>query len=410
MSANFSQPSFSQPSLISPPPSPPLGRAVPPLKLGILASGTGSNFAAIAQAIAAGELPARAEVLVYNNPGAKVAERAAAFQIPTRLLNHRDYKQREDHDRQIVAVLREFGVEWVVMAGWMRIVTPVLIDAFPERIINLHPSLLPSFPGVRAVEQALAAGVKISGCTVHLVVPAVDSGPILCQAAVPVLSEDTPETLHARIQVQEHRILLQTIAQIAQQQTTTTPTQIMSNHYQTELIPGQTLSLEQRGEQTIVTVSSVTPGQQQQASSSFTTGGWLSAPSILKTDRGVVIELSTVSGDYRWQIQGNSIRPVLGAPPSSATAQPQPLRPPSQPPLPPLPKLEMGRLEMGEMKMSLEPMQMQMGNMQMQMGNPLPRSGEPIAQRFCSQCGQPIVREQSSIPPRFCAACGHSLG
>lgn len=407
MSSNFSQPSFSQPSLISPPPFPPLGRPVPPLKLGILASGTGSNFAAIAQAISQGELPARVEVLIYNNPGAKVAERAAAFQIPTRLLNHRDYKQREDLDRQIVAVLREFGVEWVVMAGWMRIVTPVLIDAFPERIINLHPSLLPSFPGVRAVEQALAAGVKISGCTVHLVVPAVDSGPILCQAAVPVLSEDTPETLHARIQVQEHRILLQTIAQIAQQQTTTTPPQIMSNYYQTELHPGQTLSLEQRGDQTIVTVSSVTPGQQQQTSSSVTTGAWLSAPSILKTDGGVVIQLNTVCGDYRWQIQGNSIRSVLGAPPSSATAPIQPLSP--QPPLPPLPKLEMGRLEMGEMKMSLEPMQMQMGNMQMQMGNPLPRSGEPIAQRFCSQCGQPIVREGSSTPPRFCAACGHPL-
>jgi phosphoribosylglycinamide formyltransferase-1 len=103
------------------------------------------------------------------------------------------------------------------MAGWMRIVTPVLIDAFPDQIINIHPSLLPSFRGVRAVEQALTAGVKITGCTVHLVAPEVDSGTILLQAAVPVFSHDTPETLHARIQVQEHRILPQAIALAAHQ-------------------------------------------------------------------------------------------------------------------------------------------------------------------------------------------------
>ncbi|MBW4552103.1 MAG: phosphoribosylglycinamide formyltransferase [Aphanocapsa sp. GSE-SYN-MK-11-07L] len=200
--------------------SPPLGTKVlepvrSPLKLGVLASGSGSNFAAIAAACAKDELPAQVQVMIYNNPNAKAAERAAQWQIPSRLLNHRSYAQREDLDHAIINTLQEFGVEWVVMAGWMRVVTPVLIDAFPERILNIHPSLLPSFRGVRAVEQALAAGVKITGCTVHLVVPELDSGPILTQAAVPILPGDTPETLHARIQVQEHLILKQAIALVA---------------------------------------------------------------------------------------------------------------------------------------------------------------------------------------------------
>ena len=165
------------------------------------------------QAIAQGQLQAEAAVLIYNQPGAKVADRAHQWQVPSLLLNHRDYGDREGLDRAIVATLHQFGVQWVVMAGWMRIVTPVLIEAFPQRIINIHPSLLPSFKGIRAVEQAIAAGVRIAGCTVHLVVADVDSGPILMQAAVPVLATDTVDTLHARIQVQEHRILPAAIAQ-----------------------------------------------------------------------------------------------------------------------------------------------------------------------------------------------------
>ncbi len=203
-------------SLVSPPldaKAPEPGRS--PLRLGVLASGSGSNFAAIAAACAQAELPAQVQVMIYNNPNAKAAARAEQWQIPSRLLNHRSYAQREELDYAIINTLREFGVEWVVMAGWMRVVTPVLIDAFPERILNIHPSLLPSFRGVRAVEQALAAGVKITGCTVHLVVPELDSGPILTQAAVPILPEDTPDTLHARIQVQEHLILKQAIALVA---------------------------------------------------------------------------------------------------------------------------------------------------------------------------------------------------
>ncbi|KYC35663.1 phosphoribosylglycinamide formyltransferase [Scytonema hofmannii PCC 7110] len=182
------------------------------IKLGIMASGNGSNFEAITQAIDDGRLSAEIQVLIYNNPDAYAAVRAAKSGVPAVLLNHRDYKRRQDLDGQIVQTLRQYGVEWVVMAGWMRLVTSVLIDAFPNRILNIHPSLLPSFKGSHAVEAALAAGVKIAGCTVHLICLEMDSGPIVMQAAVPVLPGDTPETLHARIQVQEHRILPDAIA------------------------------------------------------------------------------------------------------------------------------------------------------------------------------------------------------
>jgi phosphoribosylglycinamide formyltransferase 1 len=176
------------------------------LRLGIMASGSGSNFAAVAEAIATKNLQAEIVVLIYNNPNIKALERAAEHGIPTVFHDHRGVT-RTDLDAGIVQTLQEYQVNCVVMAGWMRVVTPVLIDAFPDRIVNIHPSILPSFPGIRAIEQAIAAQVKISGCTVHLVRPAVDSGPILIQAAVPVFPEDTAESLHARIQIQEHLIL-----------------------------------------------------------------------------------------------------------------------------------------------------------------------------------------------------------
>lgn len=206
-------PSFTSPEII---PSVPFQGS--PLKLGILASGSGSNFEVIARAIAEQKLNAQVQVLIYNNPKAKVIERAKKFEVPSILLNHRQYSQREDLDREIAKTLNQYQVNWVVMAGWMRIVTPVLIDAFPQKIINLHPSLLPSFPGIHAIEQALKAGVKITGCTVHLVELEVDSGPILMQAAVPILPDDTAETLHARIQVQEHKIIVGAIANIQRSQ------------------------------------------------------------------------------------------------------------------------------------------------------------------------------------------------
>jgi phosphoribosylglycinamide formyltransferase 1 len=202
-------------ALISPLPPSPAHMAVEPLRLGVLASGSGSNFEAILSAIEQQSLQATVKVLIYNNPEAKVAQRADRWGIPKVLLNHREFAQREDLDGAIVSTLKTYGVEWVVMAGWMRIVTPVLINAYPQSIVNVHPSLLPAFKGIRAIEQALAAGVKVSGCTVHLVEPEVDSGRILMQAVVPVIPEDTPETLQARIQQQEHYILPSALQRIA---------------------------------------------------------------------------------------------------------------------------------------------------------------------------------------------------
>ncbi len=203
------------PSLVSPQLSEELltlYRNLPPISLGVLASGSGSNFEAIMQAIADGRLRADLKVLVYNNPGAKAAARAERWGVPAVLVDHRDYATREAFDGAVVQVLRDRGVEWLAMAGWMRRATDVLVQAFPKRAINIHPSLLPSFPGIRAVEQALAAQVKVAGCTVHFVELEVDSGPMLMQAVVPVYATDTAETLHARIQVQEHHIFPQAIA------------------------------------------------------------------------------------------------------------------------------------------------------------------------------------------------------
>ncbi|MEL6494702.1 MAG: phosphoribosylglycinamide formyltransferase [Cyanobacteria bacterium J06623_7] len=212
--------------LISPPSVPSLTSSSErsPIKLGIMASGSGTNFAAVAQAIADGKLEAEIKVVIYNNPNARVKEKAEEYGVPTILIDHRQYSTRENLDREIVAKLQAYGVNWVVMAGWMRITTQVLLDSYPQRIINIHPSLLPSFKGIRAIDQALAAKVKITGCTVHLVSLEVDSGEIIMQAAVPVLDNDTIETLHARIQAQEHYILPRAIAMIAAKYSLVSPT------------------------------------------------------------------------------------------------------------------------------------------------------------------------------------------
>ena len=187
------------------------------LRLGVMASGRGSNFVAIVEAIQSGKLDAQVQVVIYNNPDAGVLTHARELNIPAILVNHRDFDCREDVDLQVARVLKERNVDLVVMAGWMRRVTQVLIDAFPRRMLNIHPSLLPSFPGLHAVGQALKYGVKFSGCTVHWVELEVDSGPIVLQAVVPVMPDDTEETLQARIQVEEHRIYPQAIAIAAQE-------------------------------------------------------------------------------------------------------------------------------------------------------------------------------------------------
>jgi phosphoribosylglycinamide formyltransferase 1 len=205
-------------ALISPPLPSIWPRFARPLPLGIMASGNGSNLEAIAEAIQRGDLHAEIRVVVYNNPGAKVVERADRLGLPAVLLNHRQYPNRESLDEDIVQALKTYGADWVIMAGWMRCVTTVLIDAFPGRVLNIHPSLLPSFPGIRAVDQALAAGAKLAGCTVHHVELAVDSGPVIMQAGVPVQADDSVATLQARIQQQEHRIYPAAIALAAQQE------------------------------------------------------------------------------------------------------------------------------------------------------------------------------------------------
>ncbi|MCP9916053.1 phosphoribosylglycinamide formyltransferase [Cyanobium sp. ATX 6F1] len=187
-----------------------------PLRLGVMASGAGSNFEALVNATRQGPLDASVELLVVNNPGCGAQNRATRLQVPWQLRDHRLHSSRADLDQALVKAFEGARVDLVVMAGWMRIVTPALIDAYPQRLVNIHPSLLPSFRGLDAVGQALAAGVALSGCSAHLVTAEVDAGPILAQAAVPVLSDDDHGRLAARIQRQEHRILPLAVALAAQ--------------------------------------------------------------------------------------------------------------------------------------------------------------------------------------------------
>jgi phosphoribosylglycinamide formyltransferase-1 len=180
-----------------------------------MASGNGTNFEALVRACRQGTLRASVECLVVNREHCGARERAARLGVPCHRVDHRLHTERESLDRELIRLFGASAVDVVVMAGWMRIVTPVLIDAYPDRLLNIHPSLLPSFRGIDAVGQALAAGVTLAGCTAHLVQAEVDAGPILVQAAVPVLKEDSRESLAARIQRQEHRILPLAVALVA---------------------------------------------------------------------------------------------------------------------------------------------------------------------------------------------------
>jgi phosphoribosylglycinamide formyltransferase 1 len=177
-----------------------------PPKLGVLISGRGSNLQSIIDAIHDGRLIASIAIVLSNNAEAQGLERAKAAGIPTAVVPHRSYASREAYDRALVDVLKSHAVDLVCLAGFMRLLGPAFVDAFPNRILNIHPSLLPAFPGVDAQRQALEHGVKISGATVHLVTTALDAGPIVLQAAVPVMPSDTTETLAARILQEEHRI------------------------------------------------------------------------------------------------------------------------------------------------------------------------------------------------------------
>jgi phosphoribosylglycinamide formyltransferase-1 len=181
------------------------------LKLAVLVSGSGSNLQAIIDRIESGALAARISVVISNNRQAYALERAAQHGIPTCVLSHRDFATRELYDENLVAAILAHQVDLVVLAGFMRVLSPVFIRSFPGRIINIHPALLPSFPGVHAQRQALDYGVKFTGCTVHFVDEGVDTGPIIIQAVVPVFDEDTESSLAERILSQEHRILPEAI-------------------------------------------------------------------------------------------------------------------------------------------------------------------------------------------------------
>jgi phosphoribosylglycinamide formyltransferase-1 len=175
------------------------------LALGVLLSGSGTNLQALVDAIAAGTLDARIAVVVSNDPGAQGLARARRHGIVTESVPHGAFPSRRAFDERLVEVLRTHGVELVVLAGFMRLVTPVLLGAFPERVVNVHPALLPAFPGLHAERQALAYGARVTGVTVHFVDEQADHGPIILQVAVPILPDDDEERLHLRIQRQEHR-------------------------------------------------------------------------------------------------------------------------------------------------------------------------------------------------------------
>ena len=178
--------------------------SVPSRRLGVLVSGRGSNLQALIDAIGERRLDATIAVVISNVAGAGGLDRARNAGIETAVLDHRGWPSRDDYDRALVEELRAHDVDVVCLAGFMRRIGAPFIEAFPAAIVNIHPSLLPSFPGLHAQRQALAHGVKVSGVTVHLVTPELDAGPIIVQRAVPVLESDTEETLAARILVEEH--------------------------------------------------------------------------------------------------------------------------------------------------------------------------------------------------------------
>jgi len=184
----------------------------PTVKLGVLISGNGTNLQAIIDAIARGELKAEIRLVISNRADAQGLERARRHGIETMVIDHRKFASREDFDRAILAALVDRSVELVALAGFMRLLSPVMLDAFPGRIMNIHNSLLPSFPGIHGPRDAIEYGVKIAGCTVFFVTAGVDVGPVIVQAAVPVLPDDDEQRLAARILLQEHRIFPHAIA------------------------------------------------------------------------------------------------------------------------------------------------------------------------------------------------------
>jgi len=186
------------------------------LKIGVLVSGRGSNLQAIIDACDEGKIPAQVVVVISDVAGAPALERARSKEIDAVHVNYSDFSEKTDYEKAVAGILKDHHVELVCLAGYMRLVGKVLLDAFPNRIMNIHPALLPSFPGLDAQKQAFDHGVRFSGCTVHFIDDGVDTGPIILQAVVvPVRQDDTPETLAQRILAEEHRIYPEAIGLFA---------------------------------------------------------------------------------------------------------------------------------------------------------------------------------------------------
>jgi phosphoribosylglycinamide formyltransferase-1 len=185
------------------------------MKLAVLLSGRGSNFLAIHDAIARGELDASVVAVISNRPGAPGIVRARELGLPAHVIDHRAYPNRLAHEEEVLRLLAEEEPDLIALAGYMRLLSPTFVAAFPHRILNIHPSLLPSFPGVDAQAQAVAYGVKVSGCTVHFVDENLDAGPIVVQRAVPLRDGDTAETLSARILEQEHGAYVEALVRLS---------------------------------------------------------------------------------------------------------------------------------------------------------------------------------------------------
>lgn len=183
------------------------------VKIAVFASGSGSNFAALAEACKDGRIPAEIVLMVTDKPDAFVNERAKEAGIPTAAIRPRDFETKRAYEQAVLEALQEAQVEWLILAGYMRLVGPVLLEAYPERIINIHPSLLPAFPGKDAIGQAVAAGVKVTGVTVHLVDEGMDTGPILAQRAVDVVDGDSERTASA-IHAVEHELYTETLKNV----------------------------------------------------------------------------------------------------------------------------------------------------------------------------------------------------
>ena len=204
------------------------------LRLGVLASGGGTNLQALIDSCREQRIDAEIAVVLSNNPEAGALARAQKAGLVQACINHRDFAHREDFDRALVAALQEAEVDLVVLAGFMRLISEVFLQAFPHRVINIHPALLPAFPGLNVQRKALEYGARFAGCTVHFVDSGMDTGPIIIQAVVPVMADDTEESLSARILEQEHRIYPQAIQLIADNRVSVEGRRVLIKDYQAE--------------------------------------------------------------------------------------------------------------------------------------------------------------------------------